>query len=71
MTPTPLLVTISIYGLASTATFLLYAWDKRAARRGLRRTPEATLHFWEICGGWPGAFLAQHWLRHKNAKVNY
>jgi uncharacterized membrane protein YsdA (DUF1294 family) len=35
------------------------------------RLPEATLHFAEILGGWPGAFLAQRRLRHKCSKAGY
>lgn len=33
--------------------------------------PEARLHFMELIGGWPGAFLAQRRLRHKCSKVSY
>ena len=60
-----------VYGLMSAITFAMYARDKRAARRGARRTPEATLHLLELAGGWPGGFLAQRLVRHKNAKVGY
>jgi uncharacterized membrane protein YsdA (DUF1294 family) len=55
----------------SLGTFALYAWDKRAARLGRQRIRERTLHLWEACGGWPGAFAAQRLLRHKNAKPGY
>lgn len=58
--------------LSSLATFILYASDKRrAATAGVRRTPEKTLHLCSFLGGWPGAFLAQRFLRHKNAKVSF
>jgi uncharacterized membrane protein YsdA (DUF1294 family) len=66
-----LLIVGAIYGLVSGITFVLYVRDKRAARLGIRRTPEVRLHVWELLGGWPGALLAQRWLRHKNAKVRY
>ena len=56
------------YLAASVLCFALYAWDKGAARRGGRRTPEATLHLWSLLGGWPGALLAQQYLRHKSVK---
>jgi uncharacterized membrane protein YsdA (DUF1294 family) len=59
------------YGLMSLITFVAYYLDKRAARLGRPRTPEATLHVLELLGGWLGALLAQRLIRHKNAKVGY
>jgi len=50
---------------------LAYARDKRAARLQARRVPETVLHLLELAGGWPGALLAQRWLRHKNRKLSY
>ena len=61
----------SVYALMSLITCFAYYLDKRAARRGDRRTPEVTLHVLEFLGGWPGALLAQRLIRHKNAKVGY
>jgi len=58
-------------GLASAITFALYAWDKRCATRQESRIPENVLHFWELIGGWPGAYLAQRSLRHKSSKFSY
>jgi uncharacterized membrane protein YsdA (DUF1294 family) len=49
----------AVYGLMSLITFVVYYLDKRAARLGRPRTPEATLHVLELLGGWPGALLAQ------------
>lgn len=69
--PDPLLAAAGAYAGMSVAALAVYARDKRAARRGGRRTPEATLHLLELLGGWPGALLAQRWLRHKNAKPGY
>jgi len=60
-----------VYGVMSVVTLIAYVLDKRAARDGRRRTPEAVLHGLELLGGWPGAFLAQRVVRHKNAKVGY
>ena len=59
------------YVLASVACFALYARDKAAARRGDRRTPERDLLLLGLAGGWPGALLAQRWLRHKTVKVPF
>jgi uncharacterized membrane protein YsdA (DUF1294 family) len=56
------------YAAASVATFAVYAADKSAAQRAARRTPENRLHLLSLCGGWPGALLAQQTLRHKSRK---
>ena len=56
---------------ASIITFLVYAIDKSAARRGGWRTPERTLHLLALAGGWPGALLAQQLLRHKTAQLPF
>ena len=60
------------YGLLLGAcTYAAYANDKRRAKAGEWRWPEALLHLLEFLGGWPGAFLAQRWVRHKSSKVSY
>ena len=59
------------YLTLSLASILIYAKDKRAARTGRRRTPERTLHLLALAGGWPGAMLAQQWLRHKTLKRSF
>lgn len=60
-----------IYVTASIVTFLVYANDKSNAQLGKRRTPEGTLHMLSIAGGWPGALLAQQFLRHKSVKAEF
>ena len=60
-----------LYIGASAFAFLLYYVDKSAARKGKRRTPEATLHNIALIGGWPGALFAQQLLRHKSKKESF
>lgn len=55
----------------SVIAFFIYAQDKGRAQNGGWRVPEKTLHFLELAGGWPGAFLAQRILRHKISKLSY
>ncbi|WP_299796441.1 DUF1294 domain-containing protein [uncultured Shewanella sp.] len=59
------------YLVVSTFTFLAYGLDKSAARRGCWRTRESTLQLMALIGGWPGALLAQRWLRHKSQKTSF
>lgn len=60
--------TCAVYVIASAVCFAVYAQDKSAARAGHRRTPERTLLLLGLLCGWPGAVLAQQWLRHKSSK---
>lgn len=64
-----LLVAIPL--VASVLAFVLYGVDKRRAGSGDRRIPESTLHAVALLGGWPGAFLAQRFFRHKTVKVSF
>ncbi|MGB0259040.1 MAG: DUF1294 domain-containing protein [Coraliomargarita sp.] len=59
------LVTLSLI------TVLLYWHDKHRARGKGWRTPESSLHTLELLGGWPAAFFAQTWLRHKTSKRRF
>jgi uncharacterized membrane protein YsdA (DUF1294 family) len=52
-------------------TFAVYYFDKRSAERGGPRTPETTLHVLAMLGGWPSAFLAQRFFRHKSSKAGF
>lgn len=61
----------AIYLIASTISVILYAKDKYSATKGQRRVPESTLHIVALVGGWPGAMLAQEWLRHKTIKRSF
>ncbi len=60
-----------IYLAMSVITFILYAWDKSAARAGRRRIAERSLHLLALAGGWPGALLAQRLFRHKTRKRRF
>jgi uncharacterized membrane protein YsdA (DUF1294 family) len=59
---------LALYIIASLLSFLMYAADKAAARKGASRTPENILHLLSLAGGWPGARVAQQNFRHKTRK---
>lgn len=59
------------YLVTSLTCFVAYALDKSAARSKAWRTPETTLLLLGLAGGWPGALLAQQWLRHKSSKRSF
>jgi uncharacterized membrane protein YsdA (DUF1294 family) len=54
--------------LINVLTMAIYGADKMAARKGMRRVPEATLLAFGVTGGWPGAILGQQLFRHKTQK---
>jgi len=64
-------IVLAVYATMSAVTFVAFYLDKRAAVREKRRTPETTLHLFELFFGWPGALAAMILLRHKNRKVTY
>jgi uncharacterized membrane protein YsdA (DUF1294 family) len=66
-----LIVVAGLYACVSAATFVVFAWDKSAAKRDRRRVPEAFLHGFELLGGFPGSLLAMKFLRHKNRKPSF
>jgi len=61
---------LAYFGM-SLAAFLAYALDKSAAVAGRWRTSEQALHLFSLMGGWPGALLAQQFLRHKTSKQSF
>lgn len=67
----PALLIASVYGAGSLISFVVYARDKAAAKAGRWRTPESTLLVLALACGWPGAMLAQQWLRHKTNKPGF
>ena len=65
------MVVAMIYLVVSLMTFMAYWLDKNAAMSGQRRTPENTLFFFGLVGGWPGAIFAQQLFRHKSSKREF
>lgn len=66
----PLWVLGAAFGI-NVFTFLVYAIDKSAAQSGQWRIQESHLHLLALAGGWPGAWCAQQWLRHKSSKATF
>src|SRR3954454_9085302 len=64
-------VYVTVVGVMSLATFLVYGFDKRQAVNGGRRVSERTLHLMAFLGGWPGALIGQQQFRHKTQKVAF
>jgi uncharacterized membrane protein YsdA (DUF1294 family)/cold shock CspA family protein len=62
---------IGLYVVMSILAIIMYAKDKNAAEWGTWRTPESTLHAIALVGGWPGAGIAQSFLRHKSKKISF
>jgi len=59
------------YLVLSILAYGLFWRDKRRAQTGQWRTPEQTLLLISLCGGWPGALLAQWRIHHKNRKTEF
>jgi uncharacterized membrane protein YsdA (DUF1294 family) len=51
--------------------FLIFGWDKWAARRGAQRVPEARLLLCAALLGAPGAWLGVKVFRHKTVKTSF
>lgn len=49
----------------------LFAYDKSAAKKNIRRIPENTLHLLEILGSVFANFILMYILKHKNRKFKY
>ncbi|PTY00576.1 DUF1294 domain-containing protein [Spartobacteria bacterium LR76] len=62
---------LGYFVVVSVLAFIFCASDKRQAKDRQWRTPENFLHFFELIGGWPGSFAAQHRFRHKVKKTGY
>jgi uncharacterized membrane protein YsdA (DUF1294 family) len=53
------------------ATFLLWGWDKRAAKKGNRRVPEKRLLWMAALLGAAGAWTGVQVFRHKTIKHSF
>jgi uncharacterized membrane protein YsdA (DUF1294 family)/cold shock CspA family protein len=62
---------ILIYLSANSVVFLYYYQDKASAIKHNWRTPESTLHWLSILGGWGGAYIAQKIFKHKHKKASF
>lgn len=63
-----LILIILYFACVNLIAYRAFAHDKRCAIAKTQRTPEASLLFWAAVGGWIGAKIAQHRLRHKTYK---
>ncbi len=71
ITPSFPWIASGFYAALSGLTFGAYVFDKRRARSGGRRIPEARLHALALLGGFPGAFLGMRLARHKTRKLAF
>ena len=55
----------------SLVTFLVMGSDKRRAKRGARRVPEARLFLLALLGGGIGGFLGMYAFRHKTRHLHF
>lgn len=65
------IIILCLYFGTSIVTFVAYALDKSAAKKGNWRTKESTLHLFSLAGGWPGAIIAQKIFHHKTIKRSF
>lgn len=54
--------------VANIVTLSMFGWDKWRSRKGGTRVRERTLLLAILCCGWPAAWLAMSWFRHKTKK---
>jgi uncharacterized membrane protein YsdA (DUF1294 family) len=59
------------YALSGLIALAAFAWDKRAASAGRRRLRERTLLAWTWAGGFFGAWVGVHRLRHKSRRARF
>lgn len=64
-------VVAAVYAVLSVVCYVMYAVDKAAAKADRQRVTENKLLMIGMFGGWPGALVAQQFLRHKSTKVEF
>jgi uncharacterized membrane protein YsdA (DUF1294 family)/cold shock CspA family protein len=60
-----------VYAIMSLLTFFVYAIDETKAHKRKWRTPDNIFHWLAFLGGWPGALITQHVIRHKNRERSF
>ncbi|OPY31868.1 MAG: hypothetical protein A4E32_01472 [Methanomassiliicoccales archaeon PtaU1.Bin124] len=63
-------VLLLAYLLLNVLAFIIYGSDKRRARKGRERTPEATLLLWALVAA-PGSYLGMKFFHHKTRKTKF
>ena len=63
-------ILLLVYLLLNLMAFIAYGSDKRRARKGKERTPEATLLLWAVVGA-IGAYLGMKFFHHKTRKTKF
>ncbi len=71
MNLTPTTIILVYLGLINLMSFIMFGIDKSRARRGSRRTPEASLFFISFIGGAIGGLLGMRLFRHKTRKMGF
>ena len=64
-------VFIWFYAIINLLVFIIYGWDKLAAKKGWYRVPEHTLLFLGLLGGALGGLLGMLIWHHKTRKVKF
>lgn len=63
--------TLITFAIISALTFLIYAWDKAAAKLKTRRIPERVLLTLSLLGGGVGGMLSMYAFRHKTRHIYF
>ena len=64
-------IIIWFYAVWNVLVFLIYGWDKLAAKKNSRRVPEHNLLFFGLIGGAVGGLLGMQIWHHKTRKGKF